>query len=183
MSVWTTKSLNKECNYIVIKHTLRGVNYSVQGVKFRDGYAVVEANSKTYNEIKKIPVLRNCEEYPLIYLRKLKFITRTADVRMIYGQDVYRKYIEVLEEELKKEKEVQVQVEEKIHIEESTKCAYRTEQGHLCEMESLAKSPSKHCKKHILLDPKLPELGYEVPKFLTKKERQELKDKISEKLR
>lgn len=184
MSVWTTRSLNKDCNYIVIKHTIRGINYSIQGVKFRDGYAVVEANSKTYNELKKIPVLRNAEEFPLIHLRKLKFITRTLDVKTIYGQDVYRRYLAVLQQELDKEKQEKVEVEEKIHIEESPKCTFRSEQtDQLCEHNALEKSPSKYCKRHILLDPKLSELGYEVPKFMTKKERSELRDKIAEKLR
>jgi hypothetical protein len=183
MSVWTTKALDRERNYIVIKHTLRGINYNVQGIKFRDSYAVVEAGSKTYNELKKIPILKNCVEYPLIHLRKLKFITRTSDVKLIYGQDVYRKYLEVLKKELDKEKAIQVIVEEKVHVEESPNCCFRTQDGTLCDMQALSGSPSKYCKRHILLDPKLMEIGYDIPKFMTKKERSELRDKISEKLR
>jgi len=125
MSVWTTKALTGDRNYIVIQHTLKGVNHVVNGVKFRDGYAVVEKDSKTYYMLKKVPVLRAAKEYPLIHLKKLKFITRTADIKMVFGQDVYRRFIEeeqkqrnleikqhTLEQEYKKELEISERKEE-----------------------------------------------------------------------
>jgi hypothetical protein len=94
MSIWTTKTLDRGREYIVIKHTLRGVNYVVNGIRFRESYAVVEKGSKTYAMLKKIPVLRQAEEFPLSHLRKLKFITRIADIKQVYGQDVYVKFLE-----------------------------------------------------------------------------------------
>lgn len=93
MSVWTTRALEKERHYIVFQHTLKGVNHEVQGVKFRNGYAVVEKDSKTYFALKKIPVLKSAREYPLVHLRKLNFITRAQDIRQVYGQDVYVKFL------------------------------------------------------------------------------------------
>lgn len=99
MSIWTTKSLESDKNYIVLQHTLKGVNYVINGVKFRDSYAVVEKNSKTYYMLKKVPVLRASKEYPLLHLCKLPFITRSIDVKSVYGQDVYVKYLKEIEKE------------------------------------------------------------------------------------
>lgn len=94
MSVWTTKSLERDRVYIVLQHTLKGVNYVVNGVKFRNSYAVVEKDSKTYHSLKKVPVLRSAKEFPLTHLKKLAFITRTIDIKTVYGQDVYRRFLE-----------------------------------------------------------------------------------------
>lgn len=110
MSVWSTRSLESDKNYVVMQHSLRGVNYVINGVKFRDSYAVVEKNSKTYYMLKKVPVLRAAKEYPLTHLTKLPFITRTMDIKSVYGQDVYRRFLEEVEkdkvsQEIAKEKE------------------------------------------------------------------------------
>lgn len=94
MSVWTTKSLDRDKIYIVIQHSLKGVNYVVNGVKFRNSYAVVEKDSKVYHSLKKVPVLRLAKEFPLTYLKKLSFITRPIDIKTVYGQDVYRRFLE-----------------------------------------------------------------------------------------
>lgn len=99
MSVWTTKAFEKARDYIVIQHTLRGVNYVINGIRFRDSYAVVEKNSKMYHGLKRIPVLRATREFPLTHLAKLPFITRPADIRMVYGQDVYVSFIREQEKE------------------------------------------------------------------------------------
>ena len=100
MSVWTTKTLERARNYIVIQHTLKGVNYVVNGVRFRDSYAVVEKDSKVYYNLKKVPVLRAVKEYPLTHLGKLPFVTRPADIRLVYGQDVYVSYLREKDKEL-----------------------------------------------------------------------------------
>lgn len=82
-----------------MQHTLKGVNYVINGVKFRDSYAVVEKDSKTYHLLKKVPVLRAAKEYPLTHLSKLPFITRTMDIKAVYGQDVYRRYLAELDKD------------------------------------------------------------------------------------
>lgn len=184
MSVWTTKTDNKKRNYIVMKHTLKGVNYVINGIKFRDGYAVVEKDSKTYYMLKKIPVLRKALEYPLLHLRELIFITRPLDVKTVYGQNVYRQYLEVLTTKVKEEV-VERKIEEEItHVEENSKCAYRLEGSEeLCNMDATIISPSKYCKHHILKDPKLLEtIGVEVPRFLSKDQRRKLREEVLEKL-
>ena len=92
MSVWTTKALERDANYIVMKHKLRGFNGNICGVKFRDSYGVVEKDSKTYRTLKSTMMLRNAPEYPLTFLIRLPFITRSADIQHVYGRDVYSKY-------------------------------------------------------------------------------------------
>ena len=191
MSVWLTKSSGRDREYIVLKHTLRGVNYVMNGIKFRNGYAVVEKGSKTHIDLKKIPVLRAAMEFPLVFLRKLPFITRPLDVKLVYGADVYVQYLKQLDSEIVKEKEV-VEIEAKIkkveaeikHIEEKN-CCYRTEQSgnkDLCKEKALEQSPSGYCLRHILEEPRLQELGIEVPKFILKKDKWAMKEKVAKQL-
>jgi hypothetical protein len=181
MSVWSTKSLGRDRDYVLIKHPLPGVNYTVKGVKFRDGYAVVEKDSKIYFELKKMPLLKTCKEFDLLFLRKLKFISRTIDVKYIYGEDVYRFYLQKLETQLEKEDEIQLQVEEEKHL-ASDLCKHRTAQDSLCKWPALDVSPSGFCRQHILDDPALKDLGIIIPQFITKKEKADVKDKVIKQL-
>jgi len=180
--VWTTRSLDRKRDYVVIKHKLRDMNGTIAGVKFRGGYAVVEKDSKTYKQIKSLPLIKHEPEFPLLHLRKLPFVTRTLDVKIIYGQDVYRYYLEQLmtvleEEKLQREADAEVQ-----HVVEHKGCAFRSKDGDLCKFNALVNSPSNYCRKHVLYDPKLEELGIKVPKRLTSKEKVEWKDRIIGKL-
>lgn len=211
MSVWTTKSLERDRSYIVMQHALRGVNHTINGIKFREGYAVVEKDSKVYFTLKRIPVLRNAKEFPLTHLKKLPFITRTQDIRTVYGQDVYATYLyeveqaKIAEEQAavaKREQEVQakqelekqldaakqandeVKVEEiKANIPILVKCSHRTPDGTLCETDALEYSPSGLCGNHLLEDPRLAEYGFEVPSFMTKDEKKAFRTKVKEGLK
>lgn len=185
MSVWATKSSARDCNYIVIRHNLRGVNYTVNGIRFRNSYAVVEKDSKVYRNLKQIPVLKNCQEFPLAFLSKLPFITRPSDVKMVYGMDVYVKYLKQLEVVHAVEDQEQKVQEEVIHVMEKKLCASRTlvsKEQDLCTREAIEQSPSGYCLRHILDDPKLQELGIEVPKFIPKKQKQAEREKVAEQL-
>jgi hypothetical protein len=191
MSVWTTKSLPRDADYIVMKHSIPGVNYRVSGVRFRAGYAVVEKGSKTYNSLKRMPQLANAPEYDLLYLKDLKFITRTSDIKMVYGADVYRRFLELLELsktiEYKKEKENLEQVkqeEEIVHLaEESIKCHYRLSNGNLCKHDAEELSPSKYCIVHLLDDPKLADFGIKVPLVSPKHQKKALKKQVLTKIK
>ena len=211
MSTWTTRSLERDHNYIVFQHTLKGVNHTVNGIKFRDGYAVVEKDSKTYFALKKIPVLKAAKEYPLLHLRKLPFITRTSDIRTVYGQDVYAKFVieaqlevalaaskieEQRELELKAKQDLTVQLEEAKKTEDTAKveeikaampvivnCCHRTHDGTLCKNEAVDFSPSNHCEFHILEDPRLSEMGIETKKFFTKAERKDFRHQVKNALK
>lgn len=185
MSLWTTKSTGKDRNYVVIQHPLKGTNNFINGIKFREGYAVVEKDTKNYKSLRQISILRTAKEFPLVFLKQLKFITKSTDVRTVYGMDVYEQYIKELVphlEEIKIQEEI---IEQKLEIEkhiETNKCSHITMVGDVCTLESLEYSPSGYCVLHLLQDPKLPELGLEVPKFLTKQERKALRIKIINKL-
>lgn len=180
MSVWSTRSLSiKDRNYVVIRHRLKGVNTAVNGIKFRNGYAVVEKDSKSYYTLRKMSMLHTVEEYPLTHLRKLtSFITRTQDVQQIYGSDVYRRFLEeeerervLLKEKTDRNSSEQKEKQEELHLHDSTLCNFRTHLGDLCKYEPVKNSPSGYCSRHILKDEKLLDYGIEVPKFIPKQDK------------
>ena len=182
MSVWTTKSLDRDRNYIVLQHPLKGVNYTVMGVKFREGYAVVEKGSKTYNTLLKMPIFKGAKEYPLIYLRKLRFIIKASDVNLVYGKDVFNQYNTLLQQELEKE-----QSEEQIRLElehlDNGGCLFRvTSTNKTCAHQAVPNSPSQYCSMHVLLDPKLESVGIIVPKFIARDEKDKIKNKVLKQL-
>lgn len=146
--MWATKP-GKTRNYIVLKHTLKGINTKISNIKFRNGYAVVDKDSKNYKILKKSPMLRAAKEFPLEHLRTLPFITRAKDIIMIYGQDVYNHYMKfLLNEQLDAELEDLHQMEK----EEAVKQAKRLEElQKITEIEEkLEKSISKEEKKELI---------------------------------
>jgi len=159
MSVWTTKSLDRDRNYIVIKHSLKGVNNIINGVKFRDGYAVVEKGSKTYFNLKKIPNLKFSKEFPLMYLLKLPFITKILDIKTVFGQDVYRTFLKQWQEHQHLQA-LQKQKEEKLL--EQLELAKREEQiklkDQICEVIKEAKNSGEDWRV-------IKELKEQLPKF------------------
>lgn len=112
MSTWSTKAKNIDANYIVIRHSLRGINSTICGVRFRDSYGVVEKDSKKHNELKRMPVFKGNYEYPLIFLMRLPFISRPLDIKQVYGQEVYSKYVQAVEVERQQAKLAKEQAEE-----------------------------------------------------------------------
>lgn len=186
MSVWSTKSSGRAREFIVLQHKLKGVNYIINGIKFRDGYAVVEKNSKSYKMLMQIPVLKGAREFPLSFLKKLPFITRTSDIRTVYGAEVYEHFLKEFEKKVEQDKiqeQVQIKVEQETQHIDDKKCSHRLPSGELCKYDSIEDSPSGYCHKHFLDDPKFIELGIEIPKFMTKKERQAFKENVKEKLK
>lgn len=179
---WTTKTLERVNEYVVIKHALRDMNGNLAGVKFRGGYAVVAKGGKAYKQLKMLPLIKGQPEFPLIFLRKLPFITRTEDVKVVYGQDVYSKYLEQLHVEIDKEVAVREEVAVVNHTEVKNRCAYTTVKGDLCSNEVFNGSPSKYCKRHLLEDPMLESVGIVLPKRLTKDQKREYKEKVISKL-
>ena len=182
MSTWTTKALSRTRNYIVLKHKLKGVNYTVHGVKFRDGFAVVEKDSKTYNMLKQMPILKNAQELPLTFLQQCKFITRILDIKIVYGQDVYRCFIEQLEKEQNSKYLEELVQKESAHL-QTGGCSYRFKSNLLCEQQAVENSPSQYCQRHILEDTQLEALGVHVPRYIAKDEKEKIKNKIIRQLK
>jgi hypothetical protein len=171
MSTWTTKSFDRDRDYIVVKHSLNGVNSKVGGIKYRDGYAVVEKGSKSYFALKRVKPAAIAKEYPLIHLKDLRFVTRTADIKIIFGVDVYNRYILQLKQFLDKK----VIEDHK----KSDKCQCILESGQHCKQLQFELSPSKFCKQHLLKDPRLKEFGIEIPLVLFGKQRKnEFKQRV-----
>lgn len=179
MSTWTTKSSGRDRNYIVLKHSLPHINNIIMGVKFRDGFAVVEKNSKIYCQLKRMPLLKNSREFPLEFLNELNFITRSSDVKLIYGVDVYNCYVKAITRSSNEKKILDKKEEERWHLEDSDKCHFRylhgSNKGQLCRGMRLKESPSKYCLNHLLYDPKL-NIGTTIP--VTKTDRAKLALKI-----
>lgn len=184
MSVWSTKSFDRGRKYVILKHTVPGVNNVVNGVKFRGGYAVVEKDSKVYHQLRRMPFLQKASEMPLTFLGRLKFITRTSDIKMVYGQDVYLSYLAELEES----KKVGAPEANKVAIapvEPPKTCKFTTKRGTLCKYTAMPESPSGFCTLHILQDTGLASLGIEIPEsaLASRKEKDKLTDQVIKKLR
>lgn len=189
MTYWSTQTSGRAGELVVIKHIVPGINYRVNGVRFRDGFAVVEKGSKQYHELKKVPQLKNAPEYDLLYLGKLRFITRTKDIEYVYGKDVYARYLKALEysktEEYKVEQEKQekIKVEEEVkHIEDPERCNYRLDNGELCKHKVFEYSPSGYCNIHMLEDDKLAGLEIQVPRYIPRSEKKQLRLKVMKQL-
>lgn len=180
--VWSTKSLGRAKEYVVIKHRLSDFNNNLLGIRFRGGYAVVEKGGKSYKAIKQLPFIKDQPEFPLIHLRDLKFITRTNDIKIIFGQDVYYQYLDQLNKVLEAEKIIKEQQKNEEHINVRSLCSHTTAKGTLCEHLAMPESPSKYCRLHILNDPKLEEIGIKIPKRLSKDEKKSYKEKVLAKL-
>jgi hypothetical protein len=182
MSVWTTKSFEKDREYIILKHTLPNVNNVINGVKFRGGYAVVEKDSKTYFSLKRLPILRKSKELPLVFLRKLPFITRSLDIKVVFGSEVYIKFL-VEENKLKAIEKTNDSIEQDAnHIFDNKQCKFLRTNQEFCKEEMLVESPSGYCWKHILQDPKLAELGIEISQFIPKAEKNSKRETVVRKL-
>lgn len=185
MSVWTTKAYGDEKNYIVMKHTVPGVNHTINGVKFRAGYAVVSKPSKTYSGLKKLPVLKNARELPITFLAQLPFITRAVDIKIVYGSDVYYSYQKAMKLKLEEEAKIEKVEEIKQHLADESKCQMLTKTSggeELCGYDSIENSGG-FCIHHILEAPIVQDLGIEIPTFLTKQERKQLRHKVAEQVR
>lgn len=179
--IWSARSLERDRDYIVMRHPMRGINTVINGVKFRDSYAVVEKDSKTYYHLKRMPQLRAAKEFPLIFLDKLPFIVTPLEVKIVYGADVYKKYMEAREKKIEKiQEKLQEQLEED-HIDKLNKCSYRTKvTGELCKNKALVESPSSYCMKHLIEDPKL---NLEMPKYMSRKDKKELTRRVYNRLK
>lgn len=193
MSFWVSKTINKSnldnYKYVLLKHRIRGFNGNVCGVKFRDGYCAIIENSKVHYMLRRTSALTKEEPMPLLFLKELKFINRLDDVKTIYGAEVFFHFMREyeafrqgkLEKEAKKETENKLQ-EEKEHL-ENLGCHYRLNTGLLCSREAEKYSPSKYCTYHLLLDPKLDELGIKFPSFIARDEKKKVKNSVIRQLK
>lgn len=181
--VWSTKYLGKSRDYVVIKHPLSDVEGFLAGVKFRRGYGVVERNSRYYKDLKKLPNVKNGNEFPLHHLKKLPFITRNRDVETIYGKDVFVHFVEELRAFEEAQTAKKIEDEQQEHLENPNLCKHMTRNGTYCKFEASEFSPSGYCLRHLLQDPKIPELGIKVRQMIPKNEIKSYKEKVLKELK
>ena len=182
--VWSAKKIEgRDRQYIVIRHKLRDVDDTIAGVRFRRGFAVVDKSTKIYTTLRKLPFLKNALEFPLVHLQNLPFIINDRQVDIIYGRDVYSYYVEAKKEYLKEKKITDKAEAIEIHLQNDDLCKHIRVNGGYCKGMPLKQSPSGYCKKHIVKDPRLEEVGLKVPSRLSKDEQREWKEKILKKLK
>jgi len=165
---WNTKSYGGK-NYIIVQHPLRDCSVKVCGVKFHCGYGVVEKDSKAYKMLKSMPLFRNAKELPLTVLKSLKFVTRSKDIELIYGKDIFITYQrELIEHNKKQEAQKFEETKSERNSQNSTKCKYLLLHNDYCSNEKVPGS-NGYCRHHILEDREiLKEIGIEIPSYAGK---------------
>jgi hypothetical protein len=177
-----TRSFDRVKNYVVIKHKLSGINGLLCGVKFREGYGVVELNSKLYIQLMSLPLIKGQPTYPLSHLKKLPFVTRSQDIQVIYGVDIYRQYMEQIKPIIEQEQIEYKEKEEIKHTEVELRCSSTNNRDSLCRRDAVPFSKAGLCKLHILEEPGLAELGIKIPLRMTNTEKFQLRQKVCDKL-
>jgi hypothetical protein len=161
--MWGVRASGRDRNYVVIKHSLRGINGQIHNVKFRNSYAVVDKDSKTYRLLKKFPNLGNAKEFPLTHLRSLPFITRDRDIRLVYGEDVYISYLKAVEkskvDKIEKDKLEREQAEAQEQMKREAELAQKEQiQAEIMELET--NHPSEEVAQEVqALEAQIPEIA------------------------
>lgn len=138
-------TLNKDIEFIVLQHTIKGTNTEILGIRYRDGYAVVAKGSKEHKRLKSMPRAAS-KEYPITFLQHLKFVINPKQISVIWGRAVYQYYMIKLEEKLHGLETVADRVEKPL-------CAGTTKDGFGCKSEKLA--CSDYCRTHLFYDKRL----------------------------
>ena len=153
------------------------------GVRFRNGWAVVERGSKIYHRLRMLPMLKSPKEQPLSFLKQLPFITRSMDVKLIYGADVYAKYVTLDLKEQKLAEETKIVEEEKAHLDSETNCKFRLDTGSFCKHEVRNPEITSYCPTHITKDPRLAQTTFRMPVASSTKEKRKLRKTAFNKLK
>lgn len=137
------KSSTRE--YIVVKHQLPGINTEVLGIRYVDGFGVVARGSKEHLRLKQIRMAVS-DEFPITFLSKVKSVINRAQIKVLWGADVYRCF---LQHTANKE----AQPESIKNAVETAFCCATKADGTPCKTSSLR--DFKHCRAHIEKDDKL----------------------------
>lgn len=143
MSVYYGRK-SSTAEYIVVKHQL-GLSTNIMGIRYIDGFGVVAKDSKEHKRLKQIR-MAVVDEYPITFLTKVKSVINNAQIKAIWGSDVYRCF---LQHQTKKEaKPVQLQ-----EVVETPRCSGHKKDGNQCGSMSL--KDFDHCRAHIEQDLKI----------------------------
>lgn len=136
---------NSNKTYIVVKHQLAGINTEILGVRYRDGFGVVAKDSKAHKRLKQIR-MAVIDEYPITFLPKVKSVINSSQIKAIWGQDVYRCFLQSQSKKESQPEKLQKSVE-------TPRCSGKKKDGNQCGSMSL--KDFKHCRAHIEQDEKL----------------------------
>lgn len=136
---------NSHREYIVVKHQLAGINTEILGIRYVDGFGVVAKGSKEHLRLKQVR-LAIVDEYPITFLTKVKSVINLVQIKVLWGSDVYRCF---LQHNAKKE----AQPEPIKQAVETAFCCGTKSDGQPCS--SAALRDFKHCRAHIEQDEKL----------------------------
>jgi len=137
------KSSNRE--YIVVKHQISGISTEILGIRYMDGFGVVAKDSKEHKRLKQVR-MAVVDEFPITYLSKVKSVINKAQIKAIWGPDIYRCYLAHAD---KKE----AQPAPLREATELPRCSGTKADGSQCK--SAALRDFKHCRTHIESDAKL----------------------------
>jgi hypothetical protein len=163
---WNTKSYGGK-EYIVMQHPLRDICTKMCGIKFHYGYGVVQKESKAYKMLKAMPFLRNAQEFPLTILKTLKFVTRSKDIEMVFGRDIYISFQRaMIAYNQKQEDQKFEETQAERNSNGSSKCKFLLLHNDFCSNEKVSGSTG-YCRMHILEDKALiNEIGIETPSYV-----------------
>lgn len=156
--------------YIVVKHALPGLCTEILGIRYMDGYGVVAKDSKEHLRLKQVRMAVT-KELPITFLTNVKSVINRSQIKAIWGADVYRYFMEMLES-----KEASPISSKTI---ERPFCKHEKE-GRKCGNQSL--DGFSMCRRHIEFDskvaPKLSEM-----QMLPKDEKKKYVDAIIDEIR
>jgi hypothetical protein len=136
---------NSTREYIVVKHQLPGINTEVLGIKYVDGFGVVARGSKEHLRLKQVR-MAIVDEFPITFLSKIKSVINKVQIKVLWGCDVYRCF---LQHEAKKQAQPEVF---QAAVETPFCCATKAD-GQPCKTSSLR--DFKYCRAHIEQDEKI----------------------------
>jgi len=173
MSRYYAKS-DQAREFIVVKHKLPKIETTVMGVRYREGYAVVEKNSKVYKSLKTMKMAIT-KEFPITYLDTLGCVVNSRQIQYIWGKEIYNYFLTQKLNTESKEPQALKEAREKIPY-----CEFTKPDGNQCKSKSL--KVSDYCKAHLKADERLAEDFANMPKYMEKADRKKYIDNLVQKL-
>lgn len=136
---------NSYREYVVVKHQLSGICTEILGVRYMDGFGVVAKDSKEHKRLRQVR-MAVVDEYPITFLSKIKSVINPSQIKVIWGSDVYRCF-------LQQQKKKEAKPEDFREALETPRCIAKKADGEQCGSRSLR--DFKHCRTHIDQDEKL----------------------------
>lgn len=173
MSRYYTKS-NTDREFIVVKHKLTKIETTVMGVRYREGYAVVEKDSKVYKSLKTMKMAID-KEFPITYLDTLGCVVNDRQIQYIWGKEIYNYFLSQKLNSESTQPEALREAQAKLPF-----CEHIKDDGVQCKSKAL--KVSDYCRSHLQSDERLVEDFAAMPKYMEKADRKKYIDKLIKKL-